>query len=315
MRNAVEIKMNLPILQNSQISSLFSEYTLAEAHIAVILGDSKLILSGFGCSIDGDKASASAYGEVNERIWSSIQLQRALGNDNVNISNFTGEFVTSSTIESILGLQNSRTWSVTSDATGYAYHDTETTSVQHGALEVIERHINQEIWIGHQPTLYTLENYSASINFINVIHPHVPYCMSICIGPDFLSIGAKCSMRLRDAIDGAKAEAIMIYQTYNDKSIIPPARHLATLNNLRQKKYREFTINTILKKSVPFKLENKDFIREFAIESIMSSIGLSSERFYFATFKSMKGSCVRVFSPDASHPQKYDASYQKLPML
>ncbi|MCW5300169.1 hypothetical protein DXT88_18525 [Herbaspirillum lusitanum] len=310
--------MALMIREQSTTCSLFPNYVVAKAHTAALIGTKKFILTGFGCSISKSKAITSAIGELNERVWSSPSIQSALGTRLLAVESMTGKNLQNASVKGVAGLAPEFSFELSKDATGYAYHYSRLEAIEHGVRELIERHLTWKIWMGHTQTYArqtVLKCLDRHYDLYTLQIQGLPYCLAVCVGSDFLSIGAKCSFSFQAAIDGAISEAIMIYEEYRGSArSMPPARHVETIKKLRNSRYRQETLVRIL--------DNTNFTTEQITEpeastalQVVQMINIDPEQINIASYPTLNGNCIRAFSSVTKNPKFNLLNDQLIPML
>jgi len=212
-------------------------------------------------------------------------------------------------VESVLAGSVEFGFLIPSDATGFAYHRSLAQAVDHALWELIERHLTWRVWSGQEHTLSFSENIEAATGSQCELHffqtRKFPYCMVVCKGDNFLSIGAKCGPSVKLAIQGATSEAIMIYNEYCTENINVklPERHKGKIERLRCASYRAEVLGHLIGNSQSHASGSNNASGQiFDAVSVVRAMGFDPREFYIAEFPSLTGVCVRVFSQVTDHP-------------
>jgi hypothetical protein len=301
----------IPIKTFVNKSQIFPGFFLAKSGIKFSndSGKSRLI-RGFGFSKNKEQAVISSQFETLEHFYATYDFnQNFIKKENVfrglNLKNGAERaFVPS---EVVLGPLSAEIGKV-ADANGLGCHIFYERAVEHGILEIIERHFLAQIWYGSTLVVEIPEICSIISSFrIRVFTPYIPSVpMAIAIIDNLQdgiwALGSAARISMEEAIEHAIQEAMMLIESssiekgfYYSKEI--ECRILSLRNRNMSKLRKEFFESKITK------CEKQLFQLHMQLDKMISFILDLEEIWIVDFFKSEKLNVIRAVCAAAKNPR------------
>ncbi|MDF3882108.1 YcaO-like family protein [Cupriavidus basilensis] len=314
----------LPVRTDVHRCKVDPDFVIVSSSTVLMGNNTRRVLSGFGCARDVHAARMASLGELHERAWGSWEFQ---SNQNTAASLRTWDLDGNARevvpLDVLVGKRLSSAFPTLADATGFAFHFTTRAAIEHGVLELIERHLIWQVWNRQIPGVRLTEHRPGQTGApCFLIQPvSLPFCLAASFQADFVGIGAKCSLSKRLARYRAIAEATMVCEDYSaiaGRGLRAPPRHQHLLEKLREPAYREMIWAHIASLNDSRPAMRIRTARTPPLRRLLDMLDLLATDIRYAVLPSPVGACVRVFSEKLEHyrfTKNIDAMTPEVPML